>query len=178
MSKITSHLVVLLFLFLHLLPSSLPFLLPPPTSFTFLTSPLSSFDSSFHSLDSLSESTDILLTQESELDESNLPPRLLLPPIIDEHDGDYLGVTYPYDEESIEHILHLCRITLSTLFGYTLENRNVGITGSVHLIGLDGPTVVVGLEGRFWHEETTVVERVKNFVTGMCPEVVDVVREE
>ena len=43
---------------------------------------------------------------------------------------------------------------------------------------MDGPTVVVELEGRFWHEETTVVERVKNFVTGMCPEVVDVVREE
>ena len=39
---------------------------------------------------------------------------------------------------------------------------------------LDGPTVVLGLHGRFWHERTTVLARVSQFLTDRIPEIIDV----
>lgn len=63
----------------------------------------------------------------------------------------------------IDHLFHLdardhiqAKQELSTLFGNTKENAAVGITGDVEFVGLEGPTAVVRLTGRFWHEKTTV----------------------
>ena len=39
---------------------------------------------------------------------------------------------------------------------------------------LEGPTVVISLEGRFWHKRSTVLARVANFITDRIPECVDV----
>lgn len=47
---------------------------------------------------------------------------------------------------------------LGTLFGNNAENTAVGITGDCEFVCLDGPSVVVRLTGRFWHEKTTVRE--------------------
>lgn len=49
---------------------------------------------------------------------------------------------------------------LGTLFGNNAENTSVGITGDCEFVCLDGPSVVVRLTGRFWHEKSTVSEGV------------------
>ena len=85
------------------------------------------------------------------------------------------GETVTYDEESIQGILSACRIDIPTLFGYTDDNLAVGITGSVDLVELDGPVVVLTLGGRFWHQRPTVLMRVKAYLQERCPEIVDVV---
>lgn len=43
-------------------------------------------------------------------------------------------------------VLSACREELGTLFGYTEENRGVGITGGVDYVEMDGPSVVVRFE--------------------------------
>lgn len=49
------------------------------------------------------------------------------------------------------------REKLGSMFGNSKENQNVGITGDVYLASLDGPIVVLGLAGRFWHKREDVV---------------------
>jgi len=61
------------------------------------------------------------------------------------------------------------------MFGYTAENRGVGITGGVDFVEMDGPNVVVTLKGRFWHQRPTVLSRVGKYIMGRIPEVVDVI---
>lgn len=120
-------------------------LLPLSTSFLHPFSLRRTFNlQGFDNFQSLDDFNDLTPPPSSEIiTEDNLPSRLILDDIFDEHDGNYLGVTYTYDEESIKHILDLCRITLETLFGYSVENRGVGITGSVEYVGLEGPVVVI-----------------------------------
>jgi len=77
-------------------------------------------------------------------------------------------------EDTVLGVLAACRNELGTLFGYTAENRGVGITGGVDLVDLDGPTVIITLTGRFWHERTTVLQRVANYLQQRIPEIVNV----
>jgi hypothetical protein len=62
-----------------------------------------------------------------------------------------------------------------TMFGYQAENRGVGITGGVDFVELDGPTVVLHLKGRFWHQRPTVLKRVGAYLMARIPEIVDVI---
>ena len=64
---------------------------------------------------------------------------------------------------------------IRTMFGYQAENRGVGITGGVDFVELDGPTVVLHLKGRFWHQRPTVLSRVGAYLTARIPEIVDVI---
>ena len=64
------------------------------------------------------------------------------------------------------------------MFGYQAENRGVGITGGVDFVDLDGPTVILRLKGRFWHQRPTVLTRVGAYLMARIPEIVDVVAEE
>lgn len=41
-----------------------------------------------------------------------------------------------------------CREEIGTLFGYSAENRGVGITGGVDFVEMDGPVVVLSLKVR------------------------------
>mmetsp|Transcript_44073 Transcript_44073/g.76132 ORF Transcript_44073/g.76132 Transcript_44073/m.76132 type:complete len:156 (+) Transcript_44073:73-540(+) len=77
-------------------------------------------------------------------------------------------------EENVEECLSQARQELGTLFGYSAENRNVGITGEVEFVELDGPVVVLNLSGRFWHERKVVLSRVANFIQNRIPECVEV----
>ena len=43
---------------------------------------------------------------------------------------------------------------------------------------MDGPTVVLRLKGRFWHQRTTVLERVANYLQQRIPEIIDVTVED
>ena len=50
-------------------------------------------------------------------------------------------------------VLSACREEIGTLFGYSAENRGVGITGGVDFVEMDGPVVVLSLkvcEVTFW----------------------------
>ncbi|CAN0081503.1 unnamed protein product [Ectocarpus sp. 4 AP-2014] len=81
-------------------------------------------------------------------------------------------------EENVVAVLAEAKRELSTLFGNNAENTAVGITGDCEFVCLDGPSVVVRLTGRFWHEKTTVLARVGNFVQTRIPECVDVEIED
>jgi hypothetical protein len=84
--------------------------------------------------------------------------------------GSQLGL----DEDTVLGVLAACRDEVQTMFGYTAENRGVGITGGVDFVALDGPTVILSLKGRFWHERTTVLARVANYLQQRIPEIVEV----
>eukprot|EP00429_Kryptoperidinium_foliaceum_P030415 CAMPEP_0176153548 /NCGR_PEP_ID=MMETSP0120_2-20121206/78439_1 /TAXON_ID=160619 /ORGANISM="Kryptoperidinium foliaceum, Strain CCMP 1326" /LENGTH=106 /DNA_ID=CAMNT_0017490611 /DNA_START=269 /DNA_END=589 /DNA_ORIENTATION=- len=62
------------------------------------------------------------------------------------------GSQLELDEETVLGVLSACREEIGTLFGYSAENRGVGITGGVDFVEMDGPTVVLRLKGRFWQE--------------------------
>ena len=72
------------------------------------------------------------------------------PPVINFPAEPYytaLGETVEYDEDNVLALLAACRTAIPTLFGYTAENRGVGITGSVDYVSL-------GVwEGRGWRVE-------------------------
>jgi hypothetical protein len=54
----------------------------------------------------------------------------------------------------------------------------VGITGGMDYVDMDGPSVIIRLKGRFWHERTTVLVRVANYLQQRIPEIVDVTIED
>lgn len=105
----------------------------------------------------------------------------LQPPSI-ERDADPIqvpaGSSLDLDEDTVLGVLAACRAELGTLFGYTAENRGVGITGGVDYVELDGPTVILKLKGRFWHQRTAVLERITNYLQQRIPEIVDVQVED
>jgi len=78
-------------------------------------------------------------------------------------------------EENAELVIEEVRRELGTIFGYDPASQAVGITGKIELVEVDGPTIVVSLNGRFWHATDTVMMRVESFVKQRIPEVIDVV---
>jgi hypothetical protein len=93
-------------------------------------------------------------------------------------DVDGSGSELELSEDNVLRVLAACRQEVGTLFGYTAENRGVGITGGVDLVDLDGPTIILRLKGRFWHERKTVLERVANYLQQRIPEIIDVTVED
>jgi len=88
------------------------------------------------------------------------------------------GNIVPLNEQNVERILAACREEIGTLFGYSAENRGVGITGGVDFVELDGPIVVLRLKGRFWHQRPTVLARVGAYLQGRIPEIIEVTIED
>ena len=89
-----------------------------------------------------------------------------------------VGSVLPLSEENVQAVLAACRADIGTMFGYTAENRGVGITGGVDFVDFDGPTVILKLHGRFWHQRPTVLNRVGKYIQGRIPEVIDVMVED
>jgi hypothetical protein len=90
----------------------------------------------------------------------------------------FVGSQLELTEDVVLGVLAACRSELGTLFGYTAENRGVGITGGVDYVDLDGPSVIVRLKGRFWHTRSTVLDRVSNYLQQRIPEIVEVQIED
>lgn len=57
------------------------------------------------------------------------------------------GSVLPLSEENVQGVLQACREEIGTMFGYSAENRGVGITGGVDFVSFDGPAVVLKLKG-------------------------------
>ncbi len=88
--------------------------------------------------------------------------------------GSFLELSF----ENVQGVLAACRQEIGTMFGYSPENRGVGITGAVDFVDLDGTNVVLRLRGRFWHQRPTILARVEAYIKGRIPKVVDVVIED
>lgn len=88
------------------------------------------------------------------------------------------GTVLEFTKENVLGLLNACRVEIGTMFGYTAENRGVGITGGVDFVDLDGPIVILKLKGRFWHQRPTVLARVGSYIMGRIPEIIDVVVED
>ena len=77
-------------------------------------------------------------------------------------------------DENAALIIEEIRQELGTIFGYDAASREVGITGAIELVEVDGPTMVVSLSGRFWHATDTVMLRVESYIRQRIPEVIEV----
>lgn len=81
-------------------------------------------------------------------------------------------------EENVQAVLAECQDELGTLFGTNEQSRRVGITGRCEFVELEGPTIILRLSGRFWHQRTVVVERVSKYVLDRIPECIGVEVED
>jgi hypothetical protein len=77
-------------------------------------------------------------------------------------------------QENAEMVIAEIKAELGTIFGYDKASRDVGITGSIELVEVDGPNIIVSLHGHFWHATDTVLLRVENFIKTRIPEVIEV----
>mmetsp|Transcript_35228 Transcript_35228/g.35883 ORF Transcript_35228/g.35883 Transcript_35228/m.35883 type:complete len:151 (-) Transcript_35228:124-576(-) len=77
-------------------------------------------------------------------------------------------------EDNASLVVDEIKSELGTIFGYDAKSREVGITGEIEFIDLDGPVVAVALRGRFWHATDTVMMRVRSYFLQRIPECIDV----
>ena len=56
------------------------------------------------------------------------------------------------------------------MFGCHELPRSVGITGKISFVELEGPEVILSLEGEFWHKRSTVLGRAAVWLNARMPE--------
>ena len=81
-------------------------------------------------------------------------------------------------DENVEKVLEGAREDMAAVFGYAADSQKVGITGTVDLVEIEGPIVIIRLGGRFWHKRSDVVQRVANYLIERIPEICDVEVED
>jgi hypothetical protein len=86
----------------------------------------------------------------------------------------YAGEELVLCDENVEKVLEGAREDMAAVFGYTTDSRKVGITGTVELVEIEGPIVIIRLGGRFWHKRSDVVQRLANYLQERIPEICDV----
>jgi hypothetical protein len=60
------------------------------------------------------------------------------------------------------------------MFGCHPMPKAYGITGSISLVDLEGPEVVLSLAGSFWHRRETVLGRAAMWLNARMPEITQV----
>ena len=80
-------------------------------------------------------------------------------------------------EENAISVIDDCMKELGTIFGNSQENQDVGITGLIEFVELDGPNMVIRFTGRFWHDKKMVLARVTNYIKNRIPECLDIILE-
>jgi hypothetical protein len=61
-----------------------------------------------------------------------------------------------------------------TMFGRHDMAANVGITGTLELISLEGPEVILALIGKFWHRRETVLGKAAMYLNARMPEITSI----
>ena len=56
-----------------------------------------------------------------------------------------------------------------TMFGRHEKCRAVGITGEIELCDIEGPDVILQLDGKFWHRRETVLGRAAMWLAACMP---------
>jgi hypothetical protein len=77
-------------------------------------------------------------------------------------------------EEDVRAALHDFTVAAVTMFGCNAEAAQIGITGQIELVELDGPVVLVSLRGAFWHRRETVLQNARAFLMQKIPELAEV----
>ena len=61
-----------------------------------------------------------------------------------------------------------------TMFGRHDMAANVGITGTLELISLEGPEATLSLIGKFWHRRETVLGKAAMYLNARMPEITSI----
>ena len=77
-------------------------------------------------------------------------------------------------EENVLSSLERFKDQATSMFGRHEQAAQIGITGDVALLELDGPIVILTLSGRFWHKRETVLRNAAAFLTAEIPEIAEV----
>ena len=92
--------------------------------------------------------------------------------------GSYEHQRVPGAVSGLAEVLEGAREDMAAVFGYAADSQKVGITGTVELVEIEGPIVIIRLGGRFWHKRSDVVQRVANYLIERIPEICDVEVED
>jgi len=60
------------------------------------------------------------------------------------------------------------------MFGIHDRPASIGITGTLELVEICGPEIILQLEGKFWHRRETVLGRAAMWLNARMPEITDV----
>ncbi|KAL7428970.1 hypothetical protein ACHAXM_003208 [Skeletonema potamos] len=80
------------------------------------------------------------------------------------------------DEEAVEQCLEELMDSEygKTMFGRHDMAANVGITGTLELISLEGPEATLALIGKFWHRRETVLGKAAMYLNARIPEITSI----
>lgn len=94
----------------------------------------------------------------------------------DDWRSDAVVPTLPLDENNVRECLEIFVESDygQQMFGCHEKAASVGITGEVQFADLEGPEVVLKLEGAFWHRRETVLGRAAMWLNACMPEIVQV----
>eukprot|EP00933_Yihiella_yeosuensis_P060716 TRINITY_DN63487_c0_g1_i1.p1 TRINITY_DN63487_c0_g1~~TRINITY_DN63487_c0_g1_i1.p1 ORF type:complete len:167 (+),score=33.10 TRINITY_DN63487_c0_g1_i1:83-583(+) len=85
----------------------------------------------------------------------------------------------PLTEENVEAVLEDLRWNqMGHMMGYEEDSLKVGINGKVDLVSVEGPVVVVALNGNFWHPRADVLARLEVWLMRRIPELAAVEVED
>jgi hypothetical protein len=101
---------------------------------------------------------------------------LQLANIYDDWRSDAVVDTLPLDEDNVR--MCLAEFVESDygqqMFGCHDLPASYGITGSIDFVEIDGPEVILTLDGAFWHRRATVLGRAAMWLNARMPEITDV----
>lgn len=80
----------------------------------------------------------------------------------------------PCTEENVLLVLDEFQNAAASMFGRHAAAAEIGISGTIDLVEIDGPVILVQLSGRFWHRRETVLRNADTFVRSKIPEVIAV----
>jgi len=96
--------------------------------------------------------------------------------IYDDWRSDAIVDTLPLNEENtkqcLEELVH--SDYGNQMFGCHELPASYGITGSIDFVEVDGPEVILTLDGAFWHKRGTVLGRAAMWLNARIPEIVHV----